>query len=79
MPRALSVMIIKLEAEIDLTTDETRVKQISGDMWEDFGFWLEATGFLAWQAMKYKEWNEEKMEEYVKEYIGKCLRDYKLK
>jgi len=73
--------IIKLEAEIDLTKtpQETRVKPIENDIWNDFGYWLEVTGFMAYQAMKYREWNEEKMENYVKDYIGKCIRDYKIK
>jgi hypothetical protein len=73
--------IYKLEGEIDLSVEpnETRIKPILGDIWQDFGFWLEATGFMAYQAMKYREWNEEKTAEYVKNYIVKCLKDYKLK
>lgn len=43
------------------------------------GYWLEVTGFMAYQAMKYKEWNEEQIENYSKDYIGKCIRDYKIK
>ena len=44
---------IKLEAEIDFTTtpNETRVKPIDGDPWDDFGYWLEVTGFMAYQAV----------------------------
>lgn len=72
---------IKLEAEIDLTVtpNETRVKPIDNEPWNDLGYWLEVTGFMSYQAMKYKEWSEEKMAEYVKDYIVKCLRDYKIK
>ena len=52
--------LIKLEAEIDMSTtySETRVKPIDGDYWNDFGYWLEVTGFMAYQAMKYREWNK---------------------
>ncbi len=72
--------IYKLEAEVDLTKEpnETRVRPIVGDIWEDFGFWLEVTGFMAYQAMKYREWNKEQMSEYMKDYFNKCLKDYKL-
>jgi hypothetical protein len=72
--------IIKLEAEIDLTKDqaETRVKKIEG-VWEDFGYFLEATGFLAYQAMKYREWDEDKIIQYSTDYFRKCLADYKVK
>ncbi len=72
---------IKLEAEIDLTVEpnETKVKPIDGEPWNDLGYWLEVTGFMAYQAMKYREWNEEKMAQYCKEYIEKCLKDYRIK
>ena len=72
---------IKLEAEIDFTTvpNETRVKPVEGDPWNDFGYWLEVTGFMAFQAMKYREWNEKRIQDYVAGYIGKCLKDYKIK
>jgi hypothetical protein len=72
--------IYRLEAEIDLTKEpsETRVKPIADDVWEDFGFWLEVTGFMAYQAMKYREWNKEQISEYVKDYFEKCFKDYKL-
>ena len=71
--------LIKLEAEIDLRQNEIRVKLIDGDVWADLGYWLEVTGFMAYQAMKYREWNEEKMAEYAKNHIVKCLKDYKIK
>ena len=71
--------IIKLEAELDLEKNETRVKSIDEDYWVDFGYWLEVTGFMAYQAMKYREWNEEKMIKHIEEYITRCLRDYKIK
>ena len=73
--------IIKLEATIDLskTPNEIKVKPIVEDYWMDLGFWLEVTGFMAYQAMKYREWTPKEMEEYIKDYIGKCLRDYKIK
>ena len=73
--------IIKLEGELDLTIEpnETRIKPISGDPWEDFGYWLEATGFMAYQAMKMREWNDERVAEYAKKFILSCVNDYKVK
>lgn len=72
---------IKLEAEIDMTItpSETRVKPIEGDVWQDFGYWLEVTGFMAYQAMKYREWSEKEILEYTNDYIQKCLKDYRIK
>lgn len=73
--------VIKLEAEIDLRQDpsETRVKPIDNDLWDDFGYWLEVTGFMAYQAMKYREWDEEKIIKYATDYFRKCINDYKIK
>lgn len=71
--------IYKLEGEIDLEKNETRIKPIVGEPWQDFGFWLEATGFMAYQAMKVKGWNEEQIAEYSKIFITKCVKDYQVK
>lgn len=72
---------IKLEAEIDLTTEPAEVRVVPNDKdpWADFGYWLEVTGFMAYQAMKYREWNEEQILNYSKEYLKKCVKDYKIK
>lgn len=72
---------IKLEAEIDLTKtpNETRVKPIDNDLWNDFGYWLEVCGFMAYQVMKYREWDEERIIKYTTDYFRKCLNDYKIK
>ena len=71
--------LIKLEGEIDLTKPDNEVRIKSNDgIWEDFGYWMEATGFMAYQAMKYKEWSEYQMIDYMKDYFVKCLRDYRL-
>lgn len=73
--------IIKLEAEIDLTKEpnECRVKKVAADEWMDFGYWLEVCGFMAYQAMKYKEWTEQQILDYSRNYIEKCIKDYKVK
>lgn len=73
--------LIKLEAELDLRQNpaECRVKPIANDPWDDFGYWLEVTGFMTYQAMKYREWTEEQALEYARNYLEKCLRDYKIK
>ena len=69
--------IIKIEAEIDLSKDpsECRVKAISGDAWEDFGFYLECTGFMAFTAMKQREWTREQILDYARNYLSKCVDD----
>lgn len=71
---------IKLEAELDLSKElpEIRVRAMK-DPWMDFGIYLEVTGFLAHQAMKYREWTPEKTADYARDYILKCLKDYKIK
>lgn len=71
--------LIKLEGEIDLRQNppETRIKPIDNNEWDDFGYWLEATGFMAYQAMKYREWDETKIIQYATDYFRKCLKDYK--
>ena len=73
--------LIKLEAELDLgkTPNECRVKPIEGDFWNDFGYWLEVTGFMAYQAMKFREWTPEQITDYSKSYIEKCVNDYRIK
>lgn len=72
---------IQLFAEIDLTKtpNETRVMPIDNDPWNDFGYYLEVVGFMAFQAMKYREWSEEKILDYSLEYLEKCIKDYQFK
>jgi len=70
---------IQIEAELQLDNNEVFVKTNTGDDWLDFGLWLEVTGFMAYQAMRNKEWSKEKMAEYVRSYILKTLEDYKVK
>lgn len=71
---------IKLEAEIDLRQKpaETRVKRIDG-VWQDWGYFLEVCGFMAYQVMVKNRWSKEKTANYAKKYILKCLGgDYKI-
>lgn len=72
---------IELYAEIDMSVipNETRVKPVKGDPWADLGYWLEVTGFMAYRGMKVRDWSAEQMANYCKEYIEKCLDDYKMK
>lgn len=71
-------MKYKLKAKIDVSVEpnEIRVKPISGNIWEDLGYWLEVAGFMSYQAMEYRRWGKEEMADYVKEYIIKCLDGY---
>lgn len=70
---------VQLFAELDIKKGECRVMPIENDPWNDFGYWLEVTGFMAYQAMKYREWNKQQILDYIKEYIEKCIGDYKIK
>ena len=73
-----------MRAQINLskTPNECRVKPNDDSkeaIWNDFGLWLEVTGFMAYQAMKYREWSEEQILDYSKNYLEKCIKDYKIK
>lgn len=70
--------IIKISAEINLTKkpEEIRVEGTS-DVWNDLGIWLEVTSFIAFKAMKYREWNKEKMVEYCMNYFKESIGEVK--
>ena len=70
--------IIKLEAEIDLskTPNEVRVKA-AGNIWEDFGYWLEVGSFMVSQAAGYKEKTIDEMVTYAANYLKTAAEDYK--
>ena len=72
---------IRIEAEIDLSIEpnECRIKAIHGSPWEDLGYWLEAVGWLATSAAKEKGMTNDEMADYARNYILKCLKDYKPK
>lgn len=76
--------LIQLYAEIDLSKEPNEVRVRPNDdsenaVWNDFGYWLEVTGFMAYQAMKYREWSEQQILDYTRQYIEKCIKDYKIK
>ncbi len=68
---------IELKATLDLIRDAVFIVPNLGDIWEDFGYWLEVTGFMTAQTMKYKNWGEIRMIFYVIRYFRKCFKDYK--
>lgn len=72
---------IQLRAEIDLSVEpnECRIQAINGSPWSDLGYWLEAVGWLATSAMTEKEMTEDEMADYVRQYVLRCLKDYKPK
>lgn len=70
--------VIRFSGEIDLNTGETRVKRIS-DPWSDWGYCLEICGMMAQQVRTEKGWDFETTANYAKDYILKCLNDYKNK
>lgn len=71
--------IYKVYAELDLSKQpaECRIMPITTELWTDFGILLEVMGFMAKMNMAQKDNDPEKMAEYIKQYILKCLADYK--
>lgn len=58
------------------SSGKIEIDQVAEDPWADLGYWLEATAFLASQAMQQKDMNQEEIAEYCKNYITKALVDY---
>jgi len=69
--------IIKLEAELDTTKQpcECRIKAIENP-WMDFGYFLEATAFLAVLAMKQKARSKKEILQYIRDYCERAMSDY---
>lgn len=66
--------LIKLNAEVQMDKKHAvNVFASHPDFWTDFGFWLEAMGFITYRAMKYQEWSKEKILKHVSEQIGVCI------
>ena len=68
---------IDLEARIDLRRNAVFVKPNSGDIWIDFGYWLEVTGTVAAAVRKNKGWSQIRILWYMLGYFRKCLRYFK--
>ena len=68
--------IVKLSGEIDITNNITRINPTSGDLWKDFGYWMEATSFMAKQAMLNNGWSEAQMKKYIQDYLDKAFVTY---
>ena len=68
---------LKLQGEIDTSVipTEIRIRPTSGDVWVDFGCWLEALNFMAHQAGMSKGWNKKQTLEYITKYLNKSLDD----
>lgn len=73
--------VIKLKAVVDLTKQPQRVEVegMGDEPWDDLGYWMEVTGFMAYISMRNKEWTPDRMADYVRDYIFKCLKGYKIK
>jgi hypothetical protein len=67
---------IKLSGEIDVPNNIVKINPTSGDQWKDFGYWMEATSFMAKQAMLNKGWDETQMKKYIQDYIDKAFVTY---
>jgi hypothetical protein len=72
---------IKLSGVIDtnIQPTEIRIKPTTGDAWEDFGHWLEAINFMAYQAMLQQGMTKEEMIRYISKYLDEALEDINVK
>lgn len=70
--------IIKLSGKIDMPNNIVKIDPTSGDQWKDFGYWLEATSFMAKQAMLNKGWSEAQMKEYIQTYLEEAFVTYSI-
>ena len=68
--------IVTLSGEIDIPNNIIKIKPTSDDQWLDFGYWLEATSFMAKQAMLNQGWSEAEMKKYVQDYLDKAFVTY---
>lgn len=73
--------IVKLTGEIDKSVlpVEIRIKPTTGDAWTDFGYWLEALNFMAYQAALEQGWNKKQTLDYVMKYLDKSFDDINAK
>ncbi len=67
---------VKLSGTIDTTSGIVKITSTTEDQWTDFGYWLEATSFMAKYAMVDKGWSEDKMKKYVQKYLDKAFTTY---
>jgi len=73
--------MLKLQGEIDTASKpaEIRITPTSGNVWEDFGYWLEAVNFMAYQAMLSQGWDKQQILDYIHDYLAESLEDVSLK
>ncbi len=69
--------IIELHAVINMTKrpNECRVQAIENP-WTDFGYFLEATSFLAVLAMKQRAKSKKEILQYIRDYCERAMSDY---
>lgn len=72
--------IARINAEVE-TNKENAVKVygITPDFWTDYGYWLEAFGFMTYHAMKYQEWSDEKILKFVNDRLSNIIEAHKIK
>ncbi len=51
---------------------------IAGNAWDDLGYWIEVTSFIAAHAMREKGMKRDEVVEYCADYIRKAIDDYNL-
>jgi len=72
--------VIELQGVIDLSKkpNEVHIKG-TGNVWQDFGQWLEATAFLLQQSAGYTERSIEELADYARDYLLTAANDYSRK
>lgn len=72
--------VIKIQADVEFSkANAVKVYSSHPDFWTDFGFWVQAFGFMTYRAMKYQEWSQDKMLKHVSAELGKCIEAHILK
>lgn len=68
---------IDISARIDLKRNAVFIKPNTGDLWVDFGYWLEVTGTLAAAVKRKRNWSQLRLFWYMFKYYRECLKDFK--
>jgi hypothetical protein len=70
----------RLEATIDqsVSPSEVQLSAATGDVWKDFGYWLEALAVMGQHARDAQGWDNEQILDYIQDYLRKALGDFEL-
>ena len=73
--------MVTLRATVDVSADppEVRIEPVTGDTWQDFGYWLEAFAVIAQYARDHQGWDAAQILGYINDYLARAIGDYDLK